>query len=167
MYVNCPPRSSSQLTCHGATSLLTGSQIALPAACLCICVHLERLASFTESSIFVTKQRRIIFDYLMCFALPVIYIALRKLPQFHGLKRGMLTPGFSDLLLQPRRFDLYEGFGCRPTTFGSVLPVLLFWAHPLLLAIAAVSYAGEGPSQTPLWYTNVVFRGSLVAFPGL
>lgn len=40
-------------------------------------IHLERLASFFQTSTPQAKRRRIIFECLMCFGLPLVYIALR------------------------------------------------------------------------------------------
>ena len=57
--------------------MITGSRIALPAGCLSICINLERLAAFCETSTSQAKRRRIIFEHLMCLALPGVYIALR------------------------------------------------------------------------------------------
>ena len=63
---------------RSATSLITGSHFALPAACLCICIHLERLASFSQMSSFVAKRQRISMECIVCFGLPVLYTIIRK-----------------------------------------------------------------------------------------
>ncbi|KAI6106636.1 GPCR fungal pheromone mating factor [Pisolithus croceorrhizus] len=110
------------LWCDISSSFITASHYALPAACLCICIHLERLASFSQTSPFVTKRPRILFECTACFALPIVYTAIH-------------------LLVQPRRFDLYEGFGCRPATFPSAPSIFLVWVPPMILAIGAVGYA--------------------------
>ncbi|KIK94948.1 hypothetical protein PAXRUDRAFT_780740 [Paxillus rubicundulus Ve08.2h10] len=101
---------------------ITGSRIALPAACLCICIHLERLASFCQISTPAVTRRRISFECLMCFGLPVVYIVLH-------------------LIVQPRRFDLFDGFGCRPATYPAVATIFLVWIPPFLLAVATTLYA--------------------------
>ncbi|KIJ05504.1 hypothetical protein PAXINDRAFT_93390 [Paxillus involutus ATCC 200175] len=108
--------------CDISTSFITGSRIALPAACLCICIHLERLASFCQTSTPVATRRRILFECLMCFGLPVAYIALH-------------------LIVQPLRFDIFDGFGCRPATYPAVATILLVWIPPFLLAFATILYA--------------------------
>ncbi|KAH7911859.1 pheromone A receptor-domain-containing protein [Hygrophoropsis aurantiaca] len=109
--------------CDITSSIIIGSHIALPAACLSICIHLERIASFSQSSTSVAKRRRMLFESIMCFALPVVYMALH-------------------LIVQPRRFDIFEGFGCRPTTYPSIPTIFLMWIPPLVLSIAAIVYAG-------------------------
>ncbi|KAF9221766.1 STE3-domain-containing protein [Gyrodon lividus] len=108
--------------CDISTSFIIGSQIALPAACFCICIHLERLASFCQTSTPVATRRRILFECVMCFGLPTAYTALH-------------------LIFQPRRFDLFDGFGCRPATYPTVATIFLVWIPPFLLAFWTVLYA--------------------------
>jgi pheromone a factor receptor len=65
-------------TCLSATKLIVGANVALPAASLCICIHLEQVASIRRAqSTFSDKRRRQIFELLMCFGLPVLVMALR------------------------------------------------------------------------------------------
>lgn len=110
------------LWCDISSSFITASHFALPAAYLCICIHLERLASFSQTSAFVSKRQRILSECIICFALPFVYTAIH-------------------LLVQPRRFDLYEGFGCRPATYPSLPSIFVVWVPPIILAIGAVGYA--------------------------
>ncbi|KAI9571966.1 pheromone A receptor-domain-containing protein [Boletus coccyginus] len=109
--------------CDLSTSFIIGSHIALPAACLSVCIHLERLASFFQTSTPQAKRRRIIFECLMCFGLPLVYIALH-------------------LIVQPRRFDLFYGFGCRPATYPAVATIFLVVVPPLVLTVATFVCAG-------------------------
>ncbi|KAL4061748.1 pheromone A receptor-domain-containing protein [Scleroderma citrinum] len=113
----------ASIWCDISTSFITSSHLALPAACLCICIHLERLASFSQTSTFVAKQRRILLECIICFGLPVLYTVIH-------------------LIVQPRRYDLFKGFGCRPATLPSILSIFLVWVPPLILAIATITYAG-------------------------
>ncbi|KAN0079864.1 Pheromone A receptor domain containing protein [Tylopilus felleus] len=106
-----------------SSSLITGSRIALPAGCLSICINLERLAAFCETSTPQAKRRRIIFEHLMCLALPGVYIALH-------------------LVVQPRRFDLFYGFGCRPATYPTIATIFLVMIRPFLLTVATFVCAG-------------------------
>lgn len=66
-----------ELTIPVASTLMTAVNVAIPAACLCICIHLERMASFCQTSTSITKRRRILFECLMCFGVPLVYAALR------------------------------------------------------------------------------------------
>lgn len=61
------------LWCDISSSFITASHFALPAAYLCICIHLERLASFSQTSAFVSKRQRILLECIICFALPFVY----------------------------------------------------------------------------------------------
>ncbi|KAJ7475474.1 pheromone receptor Rcb2 B43 [Mycena galericulata] len=110
--------------CDITTKLIIGSNIALPAACLCICIHLEQVASVrlarTSQS---DKRRRQIFEALMCFALPVLYMALHYTVQGH-------------------RFDIIEDYGCRPTVYFSIPSIFLIWIPPILLSLASLVFGG-------------------------
>lgn len=61
-----------------ATKLQVGANMALPACCLCICIHLERIASVRQvRTSHSDKVRRMIFDAVLCWAIPMVYMALR------------------------------------------------------------------------------------------
>jgi pheromone a factor receptor len=61
-----------------ATKIQIGATMALPVCCLCICIHLERIASTRHVQTTDTQKRqRMIFDVLMCWGLPMVYMVLR------------------------------------------------------------------------------------------
>lgn len=61
------------------TKLQIGATMALPACCLCLCIHLERIASVREVGTQERQQRlRRLFDFSLCWLLPMVYMALRK-----------------------------------------------------------------------------------------
>lgn len=63
-----------------ATKLIIGANFALPAACLCICIHLEQVASVRVArSSLSDKRRRQYFELGMCLGLPILFMGLRKL----------------------------------------------------------------------------------------
>lgn len=67
------------LTALSATKLIIGANFALPAAGLCICIHLERVASVRLAQNTVSdKRRRQLFEAGMCIGLPIVFMALRK-----------------------------------------------------------------------------------------
>ncbi|TFK65314.1 fungal pheromone STE3G-protein-coupled receptor [Pluteus cervinus] len=110
--------------CDITTKLIIGANFALPAACLCVCIHLERVASVRAARTSVAdKRRRQIFELVMCFGLPCLFMALHYVVQGH-------------------RFDIVEGFGCRPTTYYSIPSIFIVWIPPLLMSLAALIYAG-------------------------
>ncbi|KAH9856256.1 GPCR fungal pheromone mating factor [Lenzites betulinus] len=109
--------------CDITTKLTIGAGVALPAAAMCICKHLELVAS---GRVVRTspgdKKRRMYFDLAMCFLLPAIIMALHYVVQGH-------------------RFDIVEAFGCQPATYYSVPGVFIVWFPPLLLAFVSMIYA--------------------------
>lgn len=76
----------------------------------------------------------------MCFVLPVVYIALRAFA-LHMLYH-VSAQSYADLIVQPRRFDLFHGFGCRPATYPTVATIFLVTIPPLLFTGATIVCAG-------------------------
>ncbi|KAG1751794.1 GPCR fungal pheromone mating factor [Suillus lakei] len=113
----------SLLWCDITSALVTAFNVAIPSACLCICIHLERMASFCQTSTFVTKRCRILLECLMCFGVPLMYAALH-------------------LIVQPRRFDVYENFGCRSAIYPSVVALFIVWIPPLVLSLLTLIFCG-------------------------
>ncbi|KAG2114414.1 GPCR fungal pheromone mating factor [Suillus clintonianus] len=113
----------SLLWCDITSALMTAVNVSIPAACLCICIHLERMASFCQTSTSVTKRRRILLECLMCFGVPLVYAALH-------------------LIVQPRRFDVYENFGCRWATYPTTVALFVVWMPPLALSLLTLIFCG-------------------------
>ncbi len=58
---------------------MIGTNMSLPCALLCLCMHLERVSSMRlVQTTIVDKRRRQIVDGILCFIVPLIYMALRK-----------------------------------------------------------------------------------------
>ncbi|KAF7372884.1 STE3-domain-containing protein [Mycena sanguinolenta] len=109
--------------CDITTKILIGSSFALPAACLCICIHLEQVSSVRAArTTAADKRRRQIFEASMCFGLPLFFMALHYVVQGH-------------------RFDIIEQYGCRPTTYSSILAIMLISVPPLILGAGALVFA--------------------------
>ncbi|KAG2133677.1 GPCR fungal pheromone mating factor [Suillus bovinus] len=85
--------------------VVPGSTFALPAACLCICIHIEHVAS--------------LFELFMCFGLQMVSMGLHYIVQGH-------------------RFDIIEGYGCRPATYVSIPAIFLIWLPPLVLSVISL-----------------------------
>lgn len=76
----------------------------------------------------------------MCFGLPLLFMVLRAYIQpFHLL---FISSFHSDYVVQGHRFDIIEGYGCRPTTYFSIAALFIVWIPPILMAIAALIFAG-------------------------
>ncbi|KIJ08353.1 hypothetical protein PAXINDRAFT_88955 [Paxillus involutus ATCC 200175] len=114
--------------CDIATKLQIGSTIGLPAAMFSLCMHLERISSVRQVRTSLSdKRRRQLVDLVLCFGVPVIYMAVHYVVQGH-------------------RFDIVEGFGCRPTIYESIASIFLMWIPPVLFSIggcilAAIAFA--------------------------
>ncbi|GBE87044.1 Pheromone B beta 1 receptor [Sparassis crispa] len=109
--------------CDITTKIIIGSSSALPACTLCICKHLELVASSRSvNSTHADKRRRLIFELVMCFGVPAILMALHYIVQGH-------------------RFDIVEQFGCEPATYYSLSAVFIVWFFPLLFATITMLYA--------------------------
>ncbi|KAF8809920.1 STE3-domain-containing protein [Phlegmacium glaucopus] len=110
--------------CDITTKLIIGATFALPSACLCISIHLEQVASvrLARSSL-LDKRRRQYFELGMCFVLPILFMGLHYIVQGH-------------------RFDIIEGYGCRPATYISIPAIFIVWIPPVVLSTIAIGYAG-------------------------
>jgi pheromone a factor receptor len=123
------------------TKLQIGATMSLPACCLCLCIHLERIASVRQvGTSHREKRNRMIFDLLMCWGIPVVYMALRTV-LFHASFLNLILQ--IDYVVQGHRFDIVEDFGCRPSIFNSIQSILLIWLPPLLVVMLTLIYAGE------------------------
>ncbi|KAG1751797.1 pheromone A receptor-domain-containing protein [Suillus lakei] len=108
--------------CDITTKIIIGSTFALPAACLCICIHLERVASVRAKTSHHDKRNRQLFELFMCLGLPMVFMGLHYIVQGH-------------------RFDIIEEYGCRPTTYVSIPAIFLIWVPPLTLSAIALGFA--------------------------
>ncbi|KAJ6484209.1 pheromone A receptor-domain-containing protein [Mycena sanguinolenta] len=102
--------------------ILIGASFALPAACLCICIHLEQVSSVCAARTAAADKRRPqIFEALVCFGLPIFFMALHYVVHGH-------------------HFDIIEQYGGRPTTDLSVLAIMLISVIPLILGGGALVF---------------------------
>ena len=61
-----------------ATKILIGFTFAVPLSMLCVCRHLENVSSNRQAVItHADKRRRMKFEAVMCFGIPVLFMALR------------------------------------------------------------------------------------------
>ncbi|KAJ7719132.1 pheromone A receptor-domain-containing protein [Mycena metata] len=133
--------------CDISTKLFMGSNISLPASILSLCIHLERVSSVRQVRTSPSeKRRRQIFDCLLCFGLPLIYMALHYVVQGH-------------------RFDIVQEFGCRPATYVSVAALLILWL-PLFLLNAA-SLVLSAMALHHFWVRRITFERHLATSSAL
>ena len=123
-----------------ATKLIVGANVALPIATMCICKHLELVSSNRQVRMDnKDRQRRIIFDGVMCFCLPLIFMALRM--SFFCKRAWTYTS--VDYVVQGHRYDIIEDFGCQPAIYVSVAALFLVYIPPLIFSLATLVYAGK------------------------
>ncbi|KAL4061745.1 GPCR fungal pheromone mating factor [Scleroderma citrinum] len=109
--------------CDISTKLIVGANVALPIATMCICKHLELVSSNRHVRMDnKDRQRRIIFDSIMCFCLPLVFMALHYVVQGH-------------------RYDIIEDFGCQPAIYVSIAALFLVYMPPLVFSLATLVYA--------------------------
>nr|QQL12038.1 mating-type protein STE3.s1 [Hypsizygus marmoreus] len=110
--------------CDLVTKLLLGAQMALPGACLCISRRLELVASTRPISNDPKSQRnRLLIEFLFCYIIPVMYMALHLIAQDH-------------------RFDLVKDIGCSASIHPSTPVLILIWVPPII--ICAISFILSG-----------------------
>ncbi|KAH9943674.1 putative fungal pheromone GPCR, STE3-type [Amylocystis lapponica] len=110
--------------CNITTKIGVGANVALPAACFCLCMHLESVASGRRTRITASdKRRQTIVDLCICVGIPIIYMALHYIVQGH-------------------LFDIVEGFGCRAEDYVSIPEFFLMWLTPILFCIGTFIFSG-------------------------
>ncbi|KAF8200237.1 pheromone receptor Rcb2 B43 [Pholiota molesta] len=109
--------------CDISTKIIIGANFALPAACLCIAIHLEQVSSLRLARTSIAdKRRRQYFEAFMCLGVPFIFMILHYIVQGH-------------------RFDIIEDYGCRPTTYFSIPAIFIVWIPPIIMSIGALVFS--------------------------
>ncbi|KAG2040962.1 GPCR fungal pheromone mating factor [Suillus americanus] len=127
--------------CDITTKLEIGTTVALPAAMFTLCMHLERVAAIRHpSNTHSEKRYRQIMECALCFGVPLMYMALHYIVQGH-------------------RFDIIEGFGCRPTVYVSIASIFLIWVPPLVFSLGAGIFAATAFSH--FWKRRATFAKHL------
>ncbi|KAI0752090.1 GPCR fungal pheromone mating factor [Fomes fomentarius] len=109
--------------CDITTKVLIGANLALPAACMCVCIHLEQVASVRQAlTTLAQKRRRQIIEAVLCYLVPMIWMCLHYTVQGH-------------------RFDIIEEFGCRPSVYVSIPAIFLMWVPSLIMSFVALIFA--------------------------
>lgn len=110
--------------CDITTKLDIGANIALPAACFCLCMHLERIASERQAkTTFTDRRRRMWIDLSICVCIPIIYMAMHYIVQGH-------------------LFDIVEDFGCRAEDYVSIPEFFIMWLLPILFCLGTFVLSG-------------------------
>ena len=86
------------------------------------------------------KTRRMIVDAVMCWGIPIIYVALCMMFMF--FLRFFISDFMPDYIVQGHRFDIIEDFGCRAADYVSIPEFFLVWFPPMVLSLATLVFAG-------------------------
>ncbi|KAF8902842.1 pheromone A receptor-domain-containing protein [Mucidula mucida] len=127
--------------CDITTKIAIGSDFALPAAILCLCIQLEQVSSTRQvQTSLADKRRRQVWNSILCFFLPIVYMALHYVVQGH-------------------RFDIVEGFGCRPQIYNSIASIFILWVPALVISLAAGIYSALALHH--FWIRRITFERHL------
>ncbi|KAF8890818.1 GPCR fungal pheromone mating factor [Gymnopilus junonius] len=127
--------------CDISSKIIIGANVALPASVFCLCIHLERVSSVRNVSTSHTlKRRRQYIDALLCFGVPMIYMALHYIIQGH-------------------RIDIIEDFGCRANTYVSIPSIFLLWVPPLFFSLG--SFVLSALAFRNFWIRRITFARHL------
>lgn len=106
--------------CDIATKVLVGLSVALPLSSLCINRRLYNIARMQAVHIDKKmKRRNVIIDTILAVVCPIIFMAVHYTQQGH-------------------RFDIFEDYGCGPTTYLTALGYVFVVIPPIL--VCAVSF---------------------------
>jgi hypothetical protein len=108
---------------HLAATLRVAFDFIMPAASLCISIHLLFSVSRSHGQDDGRPRRRL-FDTLLCFTLPGLFVVLHTIVQDH-------------------QYTIVEDVGCLPATYTSAPAIVLFWLPPLILSAATLICNGE------------------------
>ncbi|KAI0298957.1 pheromone A receptor-domain-containing protein [Multifurca ochricompacta] len=107
--------------CDITSLVIFGSMIALPGSFLCISRRLEAITSIRRVD---QKQGRVyhaIFEAIMCFLLPALYMSLHT-------------------IVQDRRFVILKDLGCQAAVHNSLPALILVWLPPLCISVISAFY---------------------------
>ncbi|GJJ09288.1 hypothetical protein Clacol_003510 [Clathrus columnatus] len=111
-----------QVWCDITTKINLGFTIAVPLSALCLMQRLESIASARHTTFRGNDRRRQIIEMVVCFGLPMIFMALSYVVQGH-------------------RFDITEDFGCSPAVYFSVAAMFILWIPPLVVSLASFVFS--------------------------
>lgn len=86
------------------------------------------------------RRRRIIFESVLCFGVPLVFMALRK--RITSRYPHIDTYDLTDYIVQGHRFDIFETTGCQAALYISVPAVMLMYFPPLFFSLITLIYAG-------------------------
>ncbi|CAE6416009.1 unnamed protein product [Rhizoctonia solani] len=114
---------SAPVWCDIVTRLHMGANWAFGASAIPLCRYLSRVSSpYHQVENARERRRRMIFEIVMCWVLPLIGVVLYYVVQHH-------------------RYDIYEDFGCFPAFRPTVVATLIVNVPPVIFALITLVYA--------------------------
>ncbi|KZT37710.1 STE3-domain-containing protein [Sistotremastrum suecicum HHB10207 ss-3] len=108
--------------CDITTKILIGLSVGLPAASFCINRRLYHIASISQVRRTPRdRQKSLCIDLAIGLGLPILVMILHYIVQGH-------------------RYDIFEGYGCWPTTYNTVPAYPLVFMWPILLGTLSLVY---------------------------
>ena len=77
------------------------------------------------------RKRLMIFEVVMCFLLPLVFMALRMFPA-SKVRYSSCKCILVDYIVQGHRFDIFEDIGCQAAIYISIEAVFIIWIPQLL-----------------------------------
>ncbi|KAF9011852.1 pheromone A receptor-domain-containing protein [Cyathus striatus] len=115
---------SGPIWCDIVTLVVLALNIALPGACVCIARELERVASQRKFSSHISQVRtRAAIDIFICYAIPLLYMALHY-------------------IVQDYRFDIVKDLGCFASSHPSGIASLILWLPPAIICVVSFIFSG-------------------------
>ncbi|KAF7974532.1 hypothetical protein HWV62_13763 [Athelia sp. TMB] len=110
------------LWCDITSRFMTGMAVGIPCAALCIQRRLYLIATVRSVTTTKAEKRRAIYvDLAIGVGIPVLEMILQVVVQGH-------------------RFDVYETFGCFPTTYGTPVAYALVLTWPTIIGMISACY---------------------------
>ena len=85
------------------------------------------------------RKRRMIFEAVACFLIPLIFMALREFPRLFLLFSLFSTISI-DYIVQGHRYDIIENLGCQAAMYISIPAIFIIWVPQLLFALITFIY---------------------------
>ncbi|KAJ3970125.1 GPCR fungal pheromone mating factor, partial [Lentinula raphanica] len=138
--------------CDISSKLLVGSNAAIASVASCINIRLWLVASDRVRTLEVCAVCSRVQDSDFCI-----------------IRTGMkVHPSVTEYFVQNRRFDIYEGFGCRAASDNVLLMYLLLLAPQFLLGIASTTFFGAHymleTQYSPAFHQRTTLSASFLGF---
>ena len=99
---------------------------------------------------------------MICVFLPMVFIALREYSL--SMSQGPYTDCNAEYVVQGHRFDIFEGVGCYPFIYNTILAFLLSDCWPIVIGLISACYCCRFQFMVCRWLSDCCIGLSLHAF---